>query len=207
MDEQLISKKELLDLTGISYGQLYRWKRKNLIPEAWFIRKSTHTGQETFFPKDKILERIDKIINMKEDLSLDELADMFSPHVASTALSKAEIIGRGLVTPMALQVYTEQLGDAEAFSFEKLLHIYVLDRMLQSGDMSLEEGMLLLQLLQEHYGKFEGKDCDLVLIRKMGISTLLLVSSPDDICVDGGAKLVTRLSLSSCLQELKLKLT
>lgn len=207
MDEQLISKKELLDLTGISYGQLYRWKRKNLIPEAWFIRKSTHTGQETFFPKDKILERIDKIINMKEDLSLDELADMFSPHVASTALSKAEIIGRGLVTPMALQVYTEQLGDAEAFSFEKLLHIYVLDRMLQSGDMSLEEGMLLLQLLQEHYGKFEAKDCDLVLIRKMGISTLLLVSSPDDICVDGGAKLVTRLSLSSCLQELKLKLT
>ena len=33
MDETLISKKELLDLTGISYGQLYRWKRKGLIPE------------------------------------------------------------------------------------------------------------------------------------------------------------------------------
>lgn len=49
MDEKLISKKELLRLTGISYGQLYRWKRKNLIPEEWFIRKSTYTGQETFF--------------------------------------------------------------------------------------------------------------------------------------------------------------
>ncbi|BFH13141.1 YhbD family protein [Paenibacillus melissococcoides] len=207
MDEQLISKKELLDLTGISYGQLYRWKRKNLIPEAWFIRKSTHTGQETFFPREKILERIDKIINMKEDLSLDELADMFSPHVASTAFSRSEIIGRGLVSPMALQVYTEQMGDAEAFSFEKLLHIYVLDRLLQSGDMSLEEGLLLLQLLVDHYDKFEGKDCDLVLIRKMGISTLLLVSSPEEIFVDGGTKLVIRLSLASCLQELKLKLT
>ena len=49
MDEELISKKELLELTGISYGQLYRWKRKGLIPEDWFIRKSTYTGQETFF--------------------------------------------------------------------------------------------------------------------------------------------------------------
>jgi len=24
---------------GISYGQLYRWKRKGLIPESWFIRR------------------------------------------------------------------------------------------------------------------------------------------------------------------------
>ena len=37
MLEELISKKELLELMEISYGQLYRWKRKNLIPEEWFI--------------------------------------------------------------------------------------------------------------------------------------------------------------------------
>jgi hypothetical protein len=59
MDENLISKKELLEITGISYGALYRWKRKNLIPEEWFIKKSTFTGQETFFPKDK--ERLDSL--------------------------------------------------------------------------------------------------------------------------------------------------
>ncbi len=53
MSGELISKKDLLDLTGISYGQLYRWKWKNLIPEKWFIRKSTFTGQETFFQKKK----------------------------------------------------------------------------------------------------------------------------------------------------------
>lgn len=32
MEENLISKKELLEKTGISYGQLYRWKRKNIYP-------------------------------------------------------------------------------------------------------------------------------------------------------------------------------
>lgn len=51
MESTQISKKELLDITGISYGQLYRWKRKGLIPEDWFIRRATFTGQETFFPK------------------------------------------------------------------------------------------------------------------------------------------------------------
>src|SRR5574342_231284 len=94
MSNELISKKDLLDLTGISYGQLYRWKRKNLIPEDWFIRKSTFTGQETFFPKEKILDRIDKIQTMKENLSLDELADMFSPSAGEFKLSIEQLLDR-----------------------------------------------------------------------------------------------------------------
>jgi len=51
-NEELIPKKEVLRLTGISYGQLYRWKRLGLIPEAWLIRRPTFTGQESFFPKE-----------------------------------------------------------------------------------------------------------------------------------------------------------
>ena len=51
---ELISKKELLQQTGISYGQLYRWKREKLIPEEWFIKQSSYTGQETFFPREQI---------------------------------------------------------------------------------------------------------------------------------------------------------
>jgi DNA-binding transcriptional MerR regulator len=82
MDEdQLISKKDVLEKMGISYGQLYRWKRKGLIPEAWFVRRSTFTGQETFFPQDKILERIEQIVEMKESHPLDDLADVITERV------------------------------------------------------------------------------------------------------------------------------
>ena len=77
MGEELISKKELLDRYGISYGALYRWKRKGLIPEDWFIKKSTVTGQETFFPKELICERVELIQNQKDDFSLDELSKQF----------------------------------------------------------------------------------------------------------------------------------
>ncbi len=69
-----ITKKELLQETGISYGQLYRWKRKGLIPETWFVRRSTFTGQETFFPRTAILERIEWIQGRKPDIPLDHLA-------------------------------------------------------------------------------------------------------------------------------------
>ncbi len=74
MEENLISKKELLERYGMSYGALYRWKRKGLIPEDWFIRKATATGQETFFPKNLITERVELILSGKNELELDELA-------------------------------------------------------------------------------------------------------------------------------------
>ena len=47
--EDLISKRELLERYGVSYGALYRWKRMGLIPEDWFLRRATLTGQETLF--------------------------------------------------------------------------------------------------------------------------------------------------------------
>lgn len=71
MDE--ISKKELLAETGISYGQLYRWKRERLIPEEWFIKRSSFTGQETFFPRERILERVRAILEQKDTRSLVEI--------------------------------------------------------------------------------------------------------------------------------------
>ena len=74
MDEELISKKELLEHYGISYGALYRWKRMGLIPESWFIRRSAPTGQETVFRRSQICERIELIQSKKEEQSLEALA-------------------------------------------------------------------------------------------------------------------------------------
>ena len=78
MEQELISKKNLLERYSISYGALYRWKRKGLIPEEWFIKKATATGQETFFPKDLICERVELIQSQKDDFSLDELSKHFN---------------------------------------------------------------------------------------------------------------------------------
>lgn len=72
--EDLISKKEVLEKYRISYGALYRWKRIGLIPENWFIRKSTVTGQETFFRRDQICPRVELILARKDGTSLEELA-------------------------------------------------------------------------------------------------------------------------------------
>lgn len=86
MSQELISKKELLERYSISYGALYRWKRKGLIPEDWFIKKATVTGQETFFPEKLICQRVELIQSQKDDFSLDELAKQFNQEAEKKAV-------------------------------------------------------------------------------------------------------------------------
>ncbi|MCD9023882.1 YhbD family protein [Cohnella sp. NL03-T5] len=206
MERDLISKKELLDEKGISYGQLYRWKRKQLIPEEWFIRKSTFTGQETFFPKDLILARIDKIMNMKDDLSLDELAGKLSPLLPDYEMRKIDLMKRNIVSSVVLQRFASGDSDKVVYSFEFLLYFYVVDKLLQAGEMSMEEGEQLLQTMREHFPKFNGKPCDLVFIRKMGVSSFALISVPAEFYFESGVKLIARLSVTECIEQLKGKL-
>ncbi|WNF35137.1 YhbD family protein [Bacillaceae bacterium IKA-2] len=206
MDEHLISKKDLLKETGISYGQLYRWKRKKLVPEEWFVRKATFTGQETFFPKGKILERIDKIINLKNGLSLDELANVFSGNSEELTLSKVELIKRNIVSRTSLNIFIENVGDVKEYPFNFILYVHVLDELLQSGNIGLVEGREVLQTLKNHYPKFQQKSCQLFVIRKMGIAIVLLAASGDDIFIEETARIAVNMSISTAIETLKKKI-
>ena len=93
MEQTLISKKELLQKYGISYGALYRWKRKGLIPEEWFIKKSAVTGQETFFPEALICQRIELIQGQKDELSLDDLAKQLREESPRQVLTLKTVFG------------------------------------------------------------------------------------------------------------------
>lgn len=206
MSEELISKKDLLELAGISYGQLYRWKRKDLIPEEWFVRKSTFTGQETFFPKEKILERIDKIQTMKENLSLDELADMFSPNVTNLNYTKDELIKRNIVSTPVVDFYLDQEKGSLQFNFSRILEVFILEKLLQSGEINLDEGKMVLQVLKDNEPLIKQKNCELMITRKLGMSSCLLLINAEAIHFEQGTKVVAALSLMTCMEEIKAKL-
>ncbi|MEC1261820.1 YhbD family protein [Bacillus swezeyi] len=200
--DDLISKKELLDLTSISYGQLYRWKRKNLIPEEWFIRKSTFTGQETFFPKEEILKRIEKIQNMKENLSLDEMAEMFSPRLEKINASRGELLEKGLVSGAVMSFFIENTDQRDdAFELTEALAVYVLEGLLQSGEISLDEGKMVLDVMLSRAPKHQGR---LIVLRKLGIATCFIAEG--EIVFEKAVKVAADISLAAAGEEMKTKL-
>jgi len=206
MEDVLISKKELLELTNISYGQLYRWKRKGLIPEEWFIKKSTFTGQETFFPKNRVLSRIDKVKNMKDDLSLDELADVFSPVIDKISLDADEMMQRNIIAYDVLKMFLDFKGGGQVLDFNDILSAFILNKIIVSGGINHDEGRLLLEVLQQGMSEFKGAPSEVFLMRKLGVFTCFVVAPPCRICLDNSARLIARINITTVVEELKLKL-
>jgi len=201
--EELISKKDLLRLTGISYGQLYRWKRKNLIPEEWFIRKSTFTGQETFFPKEKILARIEQIKNLKEDYSLDDLVEILSPEFSSIKLGKDVLLDLNIFTQEVVNLFYDGEKSNDHFNFKEILIIYCLNKYLNQGQISFDEGKMLFSLLQKALLPRNDYNFRVLLVRKFGISFGLVLSTNEEVFWDDGVKVVLNQDFNALAEEVK----
>ena len=135
----LISKKELLAETGISYGQLYRWKREHLIPEEWFIKQSSFTGQETFFPKEQMLERIRSIQELKDKYSLEELAKLLSPEMNEDGFRIKDLVFMEEIDGKILAAFQNLLGK-DTVSYMEVLIMVALSRIFK--EIALEPNQI-----------------------------------------------------------------
>ncbi len=202
MSETLISKKDLLETANISYGQLYRWKRKKLIPDEWFIRKSTFTGQETFFPKEKILPRIEKIKYYKEDLSLDALADLFSPSIEEFKTSYSDAMS--LISEATLALFDIEANiSKDMLTFEKIVFLYITDQCLTKGLLSRPEAKELHDMLGRYATHFQDKQGEIIVLRKQGVITLIMVPLQVPIFFDEQQNIVARYSLNTTIETIK----
>ncbi len=205
MEEELISKKEILDMTGISYGQLYRWKRKELIPEAWFIKKSSYTGQETFFPREKIINRINKIIDLKDDMPLDDLAAMFTNKPKVDDVSEEYLIEKEIIREETLPIYKDIFREKEEYNFKDVLLMDILQREFDLGKLTISEIEVILKLINEEYKNIEEKDGTLYIIRRLGIG-ICVVAYREKIIVDDGSKIIGEINIKNTIENLKMRL-
>lgn len=204
--EELISKKELLTLTGISYGQLYRWKRKNIIPEEWFIKKSVPSGQETFFPKDKILERIDVIVNMKDEASLDDLAKMFSPDMVEDNIDIAKLIKTNLLTQESINHYKQALGLTNVEGMHEIVGARLFKNQVMTGEITLEEGKLLASYVHKNFDSLVVETARIYLFRNMGVPFVIGSKDAQNLVFDENYKKILEVNLYEEVSTIKFQI-
>ncbi len=197
MDEELISKKELLDISGISYGALYRYKRKNLIPDEWFIRKSTFTGQETFFPRDKILRRIEQIQSLKEEISLDSMAEVLSSSVSKDFSIKREDLFNQISDPM--KDILSKYENINIFNIVNALAVIVSEEILKTGKIAKSECENILETLLSF--RIPQKNDHLICYRSNGAFFCIIASS--EVFTNSNVHLILDINLEEKISNLK----
>ena len=195
--EKWISKKELLAKTGISYGQLYRWKREKLIPDAWFIKRAAFTGQETFFPRERVLERISFILENKDRYALRELVEMLSPNPENRRYpAKAlDTATSGLSSALARALCVEEWNHAQALcllvaSGARAQCVLAEDETLDIARGMLEWGNTLL-----------AERGQIAILRWQGEPLPLLIFAEDALLPSRGAQLLYSLPLSDMFRD------
>jgi hypothetical protein len=201
----MISKSEILERTGITYGQFYRWKRMGLIPETWFHRQSTFTGQETFLPRAKVLERIDRINDLKADHSLDEIAAMLSPDLVRKTYPIAEVEEMDWLSKQAVHLFRGVRSGAGTFAFDELVFIGVVGRLQDRGDLVQEQIALAARCLLASFEALGAAgDRHLTVARRNSVSNTVLHSGR---CYfDPGTEILATVDLDGVVEDVKLNL-
>lgn len=172
MDE-LISKKDLLAAAHISYGQLYRWKRMDLIPEEWFVKKATPTGQETFFAKEKILERIELILSMKDAASLDEIAKVLGKKEGERSYEIDFLLEKKAISPYTKEVFCNLYGEEQRIEKKELLILAIIEKYILKSVMTIDEVKLMIEIINRDFESLYTEEGRIYLFRKYGISFVM----------------------------------
>ncbi len=206
MEEQLISKIELLKVANISYGTLYRWKRLGLIPESWFIHKATEIGQATYLPREKVLARIERIQELKNELTVEQMQELFSANVRSFKIPLKDFRELDLVSKIAITAFTSIFPLKEYLDFNDVFSMYVVDHLMKLSGFYLEDAKQVLRLLCKYLSKETSKDYQLLLLRKMGVPMTVLVKGDEEILLEDNTEIVACANLVEFESALKNRL-
>ena len=199
----LITKKELLKLTGISYGQLYRWKRENLIPESWFIKRASYTGQETFFPREKILGRIAGILELKDKYSLEEVADMLSPELTNRIFNSGDLRDIRAFDSEVRETFEKNLGKSY-FNFIELIFIFIVSKLIKESVISSKHIDEFIESMKNWFPVLNSTSYMLIVFEKDTVRFFLLARQDSHIFHDNGTRELTSYDLDEVSKELNL---
>ena len=199
-----ISKKDLLKTTGISYGQLYRWKREGLIPEEWFVKRSSPTWQETYFPQEKILKRIHAIQQLKDSYSLEELARILTPEVSNRLFCEEDLEHFDELDIDVAADFMDAMSK-DSFVFLEVLVMIALSQAMVDSAITEEERTHAVSFLSKRMSELHSADYVLELLQAQGHLYVLLKKEGSEVYLDDGLVAIRFIHLNELSNAIKLK--
>ena len=199
-----ISKKDLLKTTGISYGQLYRWKREGLIPEEWFVKRSSPTGQETYFPQEKILKRIHAIQQLKDSYSLEELARILTPEISNRLFCEEDLEHFDELDIEVAADFMDAMSK-DSFVFLEVLVMIALSQAMVDTAITEEERTHAVSFLSKQMSEMHSADYVLELLQAQGHLYVLLKKEDSEVYLDDALVAIRSIHLNELNNAIKLK--
>lgn len=207
--DNYITKINLLKETGISYGQLYRWKRMGLIPESWFIKRPAPTGQETILPRDKILDRIAEIKSLMKVYSLEELAEKYkdTKEVDDADITNPVITFDELYeSDYLIAEYVNAVGNyfkKPAYTACEYMMIIACADVARKERFTTREYVDILRYSLPVADRCKSVNVKIVIFAAGGDTHIMIYESEEDAIFDSGLRVLGRFDFANMWHEIK----
>lgn len=109
------------------------------------------------------------IVNMKEEVSLDDMAKMFSADIEEEHMEIGKLIKNKVIDEAAMGLYKTIRGIGQIKEMKQIVSSKILSDEVVSGKITLEEGKILLNFIESHFSRLIGESARIYLFRNMGL--------------------------------------
>ena len=138
-------------------------------------------------------------------MSLDELSEIFSPHVAEPTFDSSELINKKIVSQQAMQLYQSMTGaSANLSDLKEVLMLKILQDYVASGVITFDEGKMIQAFLNQHFMKLTQEKSSLFLMRHLGLPFVIGAIDKEMLLIDEQDRIVLEIAVAKELSQIKL---
>ena len=152
-----------------------------------------------------MLERIGRINDLKDDHSLDDIAEMLSPDLVRKTYPVAEVAETDWLAKSALDLFDRVRGNDGEYGFSEVVFVAAIDQLAKDAKLSSEQLELAVRGLVGNFGSL-GNDQGRRLTVASRSSVSYSVVHSGTCHFDPDADVVATVDLDSVLERVKLKL-
>lgn len=147
------------------------------------------------------IERINKIIEMKDEASLDDLAYIFSNNIKDIKITRdylTNILSKEIITR-----YEEIIDTKDIYEENNIFSLFIYNKLINLGSLNISEIKEITILANRDYEKIDNRDYELIIKRKYGVCYYYMVVDNIDMFNDDSSINLAKININKVIEEIK----
>lgn len=147
------------------------------------------------------IERINKIIEMKDEASLDDLAYIFSNNIKDIKITRdylTNILSKEIITR-----YEEIIDTKDIYEENNIFSLFIYNKLINLGSLNISEIKEITILANRDYEKIDNRDYELIIKRKYGVCYYYIVVDNIDMFNDDSSINLAKININKVIEEIK----
>ena len=168
------------------------------------MKRSSPTGQETYFPQEKILKRIHAIQQLKDSYSLEELARILTPEISNRLFCEEDLEHFDELDIEVAADFMDAMSK-DSFVFLEVLVMIALSQAMVDTAITEEERTHAVSFLSKQMSEMHSADYVLELLQAQGHLYVLLKKEDSEVYLDDALVAIRSIHLNELNNAIKLK--